>query len=166
VSVRHQGDFKRVPKEKVNYIDSSFYHLNSVTSATIPFFQHNDATRMLMSSNMQRQAVTLLKNEAPLVTSGLGVALLANSSLVIKAEKKGKVEYVDSQKITIKEGTKKEKTYRLSQLAVSNKNTLNFSFPLVKRGEKVEKGQMIACGNYADQGELALGYNLRVAYLC
>nr|CAG8584891.1 15453_t:CDS:10 [Entrophospora candida] len=133
VLVRHQGDFKQVPKEK-----------------------HNDATRMLMSSNMQRQSVTLLKNEAPLVASGLESTLLNNSLLVIKAEEKGKVEYVDSHQIIIKESNKKEKTYRLNQSVVSNKNILNYSCPLVKKGEKVEKGQMIACGNYADQGELAL----------
>jgi len=165
VLVRHQGEFLRVAKERVDYIDSSFYHLNSITSATIPFFQHNDATRMLMATNMQRQAVTLLKSQDPLVASGAEASLLNNSPLVVTAEEKGVVEYVDSQQIIIKEASQK-KTYQLGQLVVSNKNILNFSFPLVKKGEKVEKGQMIACGNYGNNGELSLGYNLRVAYLC
>ncbi|CAG8654249.1 5021_t:CDS:2, partial [Ambispora gerdemannii] len=162
----HQESFVRVPKEKLDFIYSSFYHLNSVTSATIPFFQHNDATRMLMAANMQRQAVTLLKSQEPLVASGIEASLLNNSPLVVKAEEKGVVEYVDSRQIVIKEKNKEKKTYELEQLVVSNKNVLNFSLPLVKKGDKVESGQMLACGNYANNNELSLGYNLRVAYLC
>jgi len=166
VLVRHAEEFVLVSKEKIDYIDSSFYQLNSITSATIPFFQHNDATRMLKATNMQRQAVTLLKNQEPLVASGVEANLLNNSSLVVKAEEKGLVEYVDSQQIIIKESSKTKRTYELKQLVASNKNILNFSQPLVKKGEKVEKDQMLAHGNYANNGELALGYNLRVAYLC
>lgn len=162
----HQENFVRIPKEKLDFIYSSFYHLNSVTSATIPFFQHNDATRMLMATNMQRQAVTLLKSQEPLVASGIEASLLNNSPLVVKVEEKGVVEYVDSRQIVIKEKNKEKKTYELEQLVVSNKNVLNFSLPLVKKGDKVESGQMIACGNYANNNELSLGYNLRVAYLC
>jgi len=162
----HQENFVQIPKQKLDYIYSSFYHLNSVTSATIPFFHHNDATRMLMATNMQRQAVTLLKNQEPLVASGIEASLLNNSPLAVKAEEKGIVEYVDSQQIIIKEKNKEKKTYSLEQLVVSNKNILSFSLPLVKKGEQVEKGQMLACGNYANNGELSLGYNLRVAYLC
>ena len=74
----HQESFVRIPKEKLDFIYSSFYHLNSVTSATIPFFHHNDATRMLMATNMQRQAVTLLKSQEPLVASGIEAGLLNN----------------------------------------------------------------------------------------
>src|SRR4051812_204372 len=118
VLVCHQGNFVRVPKEKVDYIGSSFYHLNSITTATIPFFQHNDATRMLMASNMQRQAVTLLKNQEPLVASGIEANLLNNSSLVVKSVEKGRVEYVDSQKIIVEESNQKKRTYQLKQLAV------------------------------------------------
>ncbi|CAG8718185.1 2996_t:CDS:1, partial [Ambispora leptoticha] len=162
----HQENFVRVPKEKLDFIYSSFYHLNSVTSATIPFFHHNDATRMLMATNMQRQAVTLLKNQEPLVASGIEVSLLNNSPLVVKAEEQGTVEYVDSGQIIVKEKNKEKKTYQLEQLVVSNKNILNFSSPLVKKGDKVEKGQMIACGNHAHNGELSLGYNLRVGFFC
>ncbi|CAG8611931.1 6936_t:CDS:2, partial [Ambispora gerdemannii] len=128
VLTRYRGDFVRVPKEKVDYIDSSFYQLNSITSSTIPFFHHNDATRMLMASNMQRQAVTLSKSQVPLVASGIETSLLNNSPLVIKATAPGQVEYVDRQQVVL--------------------------------------GQIMAAGNYANNGELSLGYNLRVAYLC
>src|SRR6185437_15232190 len=162
----HQENFVRIPKEKLDFIYSSFYHLNSVTSATIPFFHHNDATRMLMAANMQRQAVTLLKNQEPLVASGIEAGLLDSSPLTVKAEEKGMVEYVDSCQIIVKEKNKEKKVYRLEQLVVSNKNVLNFSFPLVKKGDKVEKGQMLACGNHANNGELSLGYNLRVGFFC
>ncbi|CAG8568157.1 9109_t:CDS:2 [Paraglomus occultum] len=85
----HQENFVQIPKEKLDFIYISFYHLNSVTSATIPFFHHNDATRMLMATNMQRQAVTLLKNQEPLVASGIEASLLNNSPLAVKAEEKG-----------------------------------------------------------------------------
>ncbi|CAI2186245.1 3667_t:CDS:2, partial [Funneliformis geosporum] len=166
VLAMHQENFVRVPKEKLDFIYSSFYHLNSVTSATIPFFHHNDATRMLMATNMQRQAVTLLKNQEPLVSSGIEAGLLNNSPLAVKAEERGVVEYVDSSQIIVKEKNKGGKTYQLEQLVVSNKNILNFSFPLVKKGDKIEKGQMLAYGNYANHGELSLGYNLRVGFFC
>ncbi|CAG8448648.1 7895_t:CDS:2 [Racocetra fulgida] len=164
VMAMYQENFVRVSKEKINLIYSSFYHLSSVTGATIPFFHHNDATRMLMAINMQRQAVACLKNEEPLVASGIEASLLENSPLTVKAEEKGIVEYVDSQQIIIQEKNRKKKIYPLEQLVVSNKNTLGFSLPLVKKGESVSKGQMLACGNQASNGELSLGCNLRVAY--
>src|SRR5205085_6333231 len=108
----HQENFVQIPKQKLDFIYSSFYHLNSLTSATIPFFQHNDATRMLMAANMQRQAVTLLKSQEPLVASGIEASLLNNSPLAVKAEEKGVVEYVDSRQIVINEvKTKEKKTY-------------------------------------------------------
>ncbi|CAG8726793.1 24625_t:CDS:2, partial [Racocetra persica] len=160
----HQENFVRVPKEKINLIYSSFYHLNSVTGATIPFFNHNDATRMLMATNMQRQAITCLKNQEPLIASGIEANLLENSPLTVKAEEKGVVEYVDSQQIILKKN-KSKKIYPLEQLVVSNKNTLGFSLPLVKKGESVSKGQILACGNQASNGELSLGYNLRDAII-
>jgi DNA-directed RNA polymerase subunit beta len=164
--VRYQGNIITVPKEKIDYIDSSFYQISSLTSATIPFFHHNDATRMLMATNMQRQTVTLLKSQAPLVASGIEKSLLDNSSFLIKTQTDGEVEYQDSWRIVIREKNGTSKTYNLKQLVVSNKNVLNFSIPLVKKGEKVKKGQIIASGDYNQGGELALGYNLRVAYLC
>ncbi|MCE8158975.1 MAG: hypothetical protein I3270_00620 [Candidatus Moeniiplasma glomeromycotorum] len=164
--VRYQGDMVSIPREKIDYIDSSFYQLNSLTSATIPFFHHNDATRMLMATNMQRQAVTLLKSQAPLVASGIEKSLLDNSSLLVKAQADGEVEYQDSQQIIVKEKRGTKKVYHLKQLVVSNKNVLDFSVPWVKKGEKVKKEQILASGNYHQGGELSLGYNLRTAYLC
>ena len=166
VPVIYQGNFLIIPKEKVNYIYSSFHHLNSLTTAAIPFFSHNDATRILMAANMQRQALPLLVNQEPLVASGIEASLLKNSPLSINAEEKGQVKYVDSQKIIVKETNNKEKVYKLKQLVASNKNTLDSSLPLVKKGDKVEKGQTIACDKCFENRELALGYNLRVAYLC
>lgn len=165
VPALHQGKLIQVPKEKINYIYSSFHQLNSPTTATIPAFAHNDATRILMAANMQRQAVPLLINQEPLVASGIEASLFRNSPLTVKVEEQGQVEYVDSQEVIIKGTSKKKWTYKLQQLVVSNKNILNFSQPLVKKGEKVEKDQVIACGGYASNGELSLGYNLRVAYL-
>jgi DNA-directed RNA polymerase subunit beta len=109
--------------------------------------------------------VPLLINQDPLIASGIEASLFQNSPLTIKAKEKGQVEYVDSKQIIIKEG-KEKRIYELKQLIVSNKNTLSFSFPSVKKGEKIEKDQIIACGSYSSNNELALGYNLRVAYLC
>jgi len=119
-----------------------------------------------MAANMQRQALPLLVNQEPLVASGIEASLLKNSPLSINAEEKGQVKYVDSQKIIVKETNNKEKVYKLKQLVASNKNTLDSSLPLVKKGDKVEKGQTIACDKCFENRELALGYNLRVAYLC
>lgn len=115
---------------------------------------------------MQKQAIQLLVNEEPLVSSGIEYSLFKSSSSTVKAKAKGQVEYVDSQQIIVKESQKEARTYELKQLIVSNKNTLSFSSPLVKKGEKIEKGQIIACGSFAKNNELALGVNLRVAYFC
>jgi DNA-directed RNA polymerase subunit beta len=166
VATRYRGNFVSAPKEEVDYIDSSFYQLNSVASASIPFFSHNDASRMLMASGMIKQAVTLLKNESPLIASGIEQSLAKNCSLTVEAEKDGEVSYVDSKKIIIKEKGGEEREYDLKQMVVTNKNSLVFSFPLVKRGEKIKKGQIIANDSHTKDEELALGYNLRVAYCC
>jgi len=165
-----------VPKEKINFIDTSFYHLNSVNSSNIPFFQHNDSVRMLTASNMQKQAVILLKGEAPLVASGIESYLLNNASLTVKADSPGIVKYVDSEKIIVQsltgENTPQKKNsllvqeYPVNQFLITNTNNLLASVPLVKKGEEVKEGQIIACGNYHDQQELALGHNLRVAFMC
>ena len=175
VWARHQRKFVLVPKEKINFIDTSFYHLNSINSSSIPFFQHNDSVRMLTASNMQKQAVILLKGEAPLVASGIENYLLGNASLTVKSDSAGIVKYVDSEKIIIspektaqqkKDSYPNQEEYPISQFLITNTNNLLTSVPLVKEGEKVEKGQIIACGNYHDQQELVLGHNLRVAFMC
>ena len=150
-----------MPKEKINLIDSSFYNLNSINSSSIPLFQHNDSTRMLMAANMQKQAVVLLKSEAPLVASGIEHYLLNNAPLTVKANSAGTVNYVDSEKIIID-----QQEYLIKQFQVSNTNSLLTSVPIVEKGEVVQTGQIIACGTYQEQQELALGQNLRVAFMC
>ncbi len=162
---RHKNDFVQVKPTDLDYIDSSFYHLNSVNSASIPFFQHNDSTRMLMACNMQKQAVVLLKNEVPFVATGTETSLLNNSALNVFSRTSGEVEYVDSQKIVVNsEG--EQVVYNLKQFVVSNKNNLFLSLPQVKKGMKVTEGQLLAYGNYGNRRELSLGYNLRVAFMC
>jgi DNA-directed RNA polymerase subunit beta len=150
-----------VPKEKINFIDSSFYNLNSVNSSSIPLFQHNDSTRMLMAANMQKQAVIPLKGEAPLIASGIEHYLLSNAPLTIKANSAGIVNYVDSEKIVIN-----QQEYLIRQFQVSNTNSLLTLVPIVEKGETVQAEQIIACGNYQEEQELALGQNLRVAFMC
>lgn len=158
--VRHQHKFIWSSLEEVDYIDSSFYHLNSVNSANISFFSHNDSARMLMAANMQKQALVLLRGESPLVGSGTEEFLLNNSFLSVRSLKEGKVDYVDSEKIVI--GADK---YPLEQFTISNTNNLLTSFPLVKKGEKVKKNQLIAAGNHSENGELAIGHNPRIAFM-
>jgi len=114
-----------------------------------------------MAANMQKQAVILLKSEAPLVASGIEHYLLSNSPLTIKASYSGTVNYVDSEKIVID-----RQEYSIKQFQISNTNSLLTSVPVVEKGEIVQAEQIIACGSYQEQQELALGQNLRVAFMC
>jgi DNA-directed RNA polymerase beta subunit len=165
---RYRDGFIWVTEDKINYIDTSFYQLNSITSSSIPFFQHNDAARMLMATNMQRQAVPILINQEPLISSGVEANVGVNTALVVRSKTKGVVAYADSQKIIIQEDEngKSQHTYLLKQLVASNKNVLDLSFPIVKKGDLIEENQIIANGSYTKNNELSLGYNLRVAYCC
>lgn len=162
---RHNNIFVSISPNKLDYIDSSFYHLNSINSASIPFFQHNDSTRMLMACNMQKQAVVLLTNEAPFVATGTEASLLDNSSLNVFSENSGEVEYVDSRKIIIKEDDGNKSVYDVKQFVVSNKNNLFLSLPQVKKGDKIKRNQLLSYGNYGNNRELSLGHNLRVAFM-
>jgi len=124
---------------------------------------------MLMASNMQKQAVVLLKGEAPLVASGVESYLLDNAFLTVKASSAGTVKYVDSEKIVINHSSsagEKQQEYPINQFIVTNANNLLTSTPTVKKGEQVQAGQIISCGNYQEKQELALGQNLRVAFMC
>ena len=123
---------------------------------------------MLMAANMQKQTVILLKGEAPLVASGVESYLLDSASLTVKANAAGTVQYVDSEKIIINHSSsgQKKKEYSINQFVVSNTNNLLTSVPVVKTGEQVQAGQIIACGSYQEQQELALGQNTRVAFMC
>ncbi len=173
VFCRHRGDFPQVSPEQVDYMDVSPKQLVSVAAALIPFLEHDDANRALMGSNMQRQAVPLLKAEAPLVGTGLEAVTARNSGTVVRAEREGVVEYSDSEMIRIR--TKKTKqdnpfrsdedVYVLKKYTRSNQNTCINQRPVVEKGDKVGAGDIIADGPATDKGELALGRNVLVSFL-
>ncbi len=176
VLARHRGDFPRVEPQKVDYMDVSPKQLVSVAAALVPFLEHDDANRALMGSNMQRQAVPLLKNEAPLVGTGLEAVTALNAGTVVKADRSGEVEQADSTIIRVRYTPKskdknanpfraEEDVYYLKKFVRSNQNTCINQKPIVKKGDKVEAGQIIADGPATDHGELALGRNVLVAFM-
>ncbi len=164
VSCRHRGDFPQVPPEQVEYMDVSPKQLVSVAASLIPFLEHDDANRALMGSNMQRQAVPLMKTEAPIVGTGMEAKVAKDSGAVVVAKEAGEVVYVDAKKIVIK-GKSGEVVYNLSKFQRSNTNTCINQKPIVKLGQKVRKGDVIADGQATADGELALGKNLLVAFM-
>lgn len=165
--VFYKGKIIIVEREKINYIFSSFYQLNSFSTSAIPFFEKNDPTRTLMAANLNKQALPTFCNQEPLILSGVESSLFSNSSLTIKSDVEGIVDYVDSSKIIIKGDNNKKFFHEIPQLAVSNKNIVNFSRTLVKKNDFVKKDQAISCGFYfSDNKILSLGYNLKVAYMC
>jgi len=176
VSARQEGDFILAPRANVNYMDVSPMQLISVAASLIPFLENDDANRALMGSNMQRQAVPLLVTEAPLVGTGMEVVVARDSGTVVVAENAGEVISADASRIVIrseKTGWKKGPRYLeakvdiypLSKYQRSNQNTCINQRPLVSTGDKVHKGDVIADGPSTDQGELALGRNLLVAFM-
>ncbi|MBU0697445.1 MAG: DNA-directed RNA polymerase subunit beta [Bacteroidetes bacterium] len=175
VKARYEGDFPVIDPEKLDYIDIAPNQITSIAASLIPFLEHDDANRALMGSNMQRQAVPLLRPQAPIVGTGLEGRVARDSRTLINAEGNGVVEYVDANKITIKyerndddrlvsfEG--ESKSYDLIKFKKTNQSTCINLKPIVKKGQKVEKGQVL-CEGYATQdGELALGINLKVAFM-
>ena len=175
VIVREEGDFPVVNNKEVNYMDVSANQIASISASLIPFLEHDDANRALMGSNMMRQAVPLLKPEAPIVGTGLERRIAKDSRILINAEGKGVVVYVDAEKITIKyDRTEEErmvsfdvdeKVYNLIKFQKTNQGTTINLKPIVKKGDRVENGQVL-CEGYATQnGELALGRNLKVAFM-
>ena len=173
VLCRHRGDFPQVGPDQVDYMDVSTKQLVSVAAALIPFLEHDDANRALMGSNMQRQAVPLLRTDSPLVGTGLEYVTALNSGTIIRAEREGVVEQADSEVIRIKVKRGKndnpfradEDVYVLKKYMRSNQNTCINQRPIVQKGDKVEAGQIIADGPATDKGELALGRNVLVAFL-
>ncbi len=173
VLCRHRGDFPQASPDGVDYMDISTKQLVSVAAALIPFLEHDDANRALMGSNMQRQAVPLLKTDSPFVGTGLEHVTARNSGTVVRAERAGVVEYADGEVIRIR--TKKNKkdnpfrsdedVYELKKYVRSNQNTCITQRPIVSKGDKVEAGQIIGDGPATDNGELALGRNVLVAFL-
>ncbi|MBQ6470798.1 MAG: DNA-directed RNA polymerase subunit beta [Victivallales bacterium] len=174
VWARTKGDFGEYPRELVSYIDVSPKQLISAAAGLIPFLEHDDANRALMGANMQRQAVPLLKAQRPIVGTGLEEAVARYSRAVVSAEEDGIVAASDAHRvITTKDGLPPEetkypesvRTYNLYKFLRSNASTLVNQHPIVKRGDAVVKGQAIADGACTDQGELALGRNVNVAYM-
>jgi len=174
VLARFRGDSGEFPREKVQFMDVSPKQLVSAAAGLIPFLEHDDANRALMGSNMQRQAVPLLKAEAPLVGTGLETTVARDSRTVVCAEEDGIVVEADASHIvTTPDGKPRKKTrskkgvrvYELAKFMRSNASTLINQRPIVRTGEKVKKGQIIADGASTDNGELALGRNVLVAFM-
>ena len=164
VPVRYNKDNMIVPREKVDYIDVSPSQIVSVTTSMIPFMEHDDANRTLMGANMQRQAVPLMITEAPIVGTGVEAAIARDSGCSVVCDIDGVVEYVDAKKIIVK-GLEEKRTYELVSYQRSNNETCYNQRPIVKKGEQVHKGEIIADGPSTDKGEIGLGKNLVVAFM-
>jgi DNA-directed RNA polymerase subunit beta len=159
------GEVDLVPGDEVDYMDVSPRQMVSVASAMIPFLEHDDANRALMGANMQRQAVPLLRSEAPLVGTGMELRAAVDAADVVVADKPGVVEELSADYITIMADDGTRNTYRLAKFARSNQGTSFNQKPIVYEGEHVEAGQVIADGPSTDRGEMALGKNLLVAFM-
>ena len=162
---RKGGEVDSVPPEEVDYMDVSPKQIVSVAAALIPFLEHDDANRALMGANMQRQAVPLLRAEAPLVGTGVEFRAAVDAGDVVLAEEAGVVEEVSADEIVVRERTGSLRTYRLMKFRRSNQGTCLNQKPIVRVGDRVQRGQVIADGPSTDHGELALGKNLIVAYM-
>ena len=163
VAARYRGETIMTTPDKVDYIDVSPQQVVSITTSCIPFLEHDDATRALMGSNMQRQAVPLLTTEAPYVGTGVEWIAARDSGSTIVAKADGVVSYVDARKIVVK-NKGGEDTYYLSDFMASNQNTCFHHRPIVRVGDKVLRNTVIADGPSTNNGELALGKNLVVAF--
>ena len=164
IIVRINGDNEIVPREQVDYIDVSPSQIVSITTSCIPFLEYDDAHRALMGANMQRQAVPLLQAEAPIVGTGVEYIAARDSGSTIVAKADGVVEYADSLKIIVKTAKDKD-TYYLANYERSNAASCVNHVPIVKKGDKIHRGQVIADGPSTKDGELALGKNMTVAFM-
>ena len=175
VIARMEGDFPVVESKSIHYTDVAPNQISSISASLIPFLEHDDANRALMGSNMMRQAVPLMRAESPIVGTGLERQVASDSRVLINAEGEGVVEYVDANKITVSyDRTDEErlvsfdgdaKTYKLIKFRKTNQSTSINLRPIVKKGDRVTKGQVL-CQGYATQaGELALGRNMKVAFM-
>jgi DNA-directed RNA polymerase subunit beta len=175
IKARYQGDFPVLEPEKIDLMDIAPNQIASIAASLIPFLEHDDANRALMGSNMQRQAVPLLRPEAPIVGTGLEGLVARDSRVLINAEEDGVVEYVDANEIVIRCSRKENeklisfeddiKTYRLTKFQKTNQSTCMNLKPIVVKGQKVKKGQVLCEGYATKNGELALGRNLKVAFM-
>jgi DNA-directed RNA polymerase subunit beta len=162
---RRGGDVASVSPEEVDYMDVAPLQTVSVATALIPFLEHDDANRALMGANMQRQAVPLLRSQAPYVGTGMEFRAATDTGDVLLARTSGTVERVVAGKITVRSETGELDEYRLRKFARSNQGTCVNQRPLVTEGERVEAGTVLADGSSTDEGELALGKNLLVAFM-
>ncbi|MCH2230908.1 MAG: DNA-directed RNA polymerase subunit beta [Crocinitomicaceae bacterium] len=175
VKARFGHDFPVIDPKEISLMDVGANQIASIAASSIPFLEHDDANRALMGSNMQRQAVPLLKPNSPIVGTGIEELVAKDSRVLINAEGTGVVEYVDAKEIVIKYNwTKEDKLvsfdgevthYPLTKFAKTNQGTCINLKPIVKKGDKVEKGQVLCEGYATQQGELALGQNLKVAFM-
>ncbi len=175
IKARYEGDFPMLEPEKLDFMDIAPNQIVSIAASMIPFLEHNDANRALMGSNMQRQAVPLLRPQAPIVGTGLEGRVARDSRTLIVAEGKGIVEYVDANEIRVRyEQSETEKlinfgndskSYKLIKFRRTNQNTCINLKPIVRKGDRVEKGQVLCEGYATEGGELALGRNLKVAFM-
>ncbi len=175
VKARYEGDFPVVEPDKLHLMDVAPNQIASIAASLIPFLEHDDANRALMGSNMQRQAVPLLRPQAPIVGTGLEPLVARDSRVLINAEGEGVVEYVDANEIVIRYNrTDSErlisfdediKRYSLTKFRKTNQSTCINLKPIVKKGEKVTKGQVLCEGYATENGELALGRNMKVAFM-
>ena len=175
VIARDQADFPVVTPDQINYTDVAPNQIASISASLIPFLEHDDANRALMGSNMMRQAVPLLRPESPIVGTGLERQVASDSRVLINAEGDGVVEYVDANKITIKYDLTEEerlvrfeedtKSYNLIKFRKTNQGSCINLKPIVKKGDRVVKGQVLSQGYATEKGELALGRNMKVAFM-
>ena len=175
VIAREEGDFPVVNPDEINYMDVAPNQIASISASLIPFLEHDDANRALMGSNMMRQAVPLLRPESPIVGTGLERRVAKDSRILINAEGAGIVEYVDANKITIKYDRSEEEkmvsfdsdevSYNLIKFRKTNQGTSINLKPIVERGDRVTEGQVLCEGYATQKGELALGRNMKVAFM-
>jgi len=173
ISARHYGEFKLIPKDQIHYIDVSPKQLVSLSTSLIPFLEHDDANRALMGSNMQRQAVPLLKPEAPLVGTGIEHMVAKGSGDVVICRRPGVVEFVDAERILIRVDARDDEKsydvgtdlYLLTKFLRTNQNTCLNHRPIVRKGDRVEAGQILADTSCTDRGEISLGRNVLCAFM-
>ncbi|MCZ6640995.1 MAG: DNA-directed RNA polymerase subunit beta [Gammaproteobacteria bacterium] len=172
VDVRHQNEFQKTSSDNVNYMDVSPKQVVSVAASLIPFLEHDDANRALMGSNMQRQAVPTIRTEKPLVGTGMERSVARDSGVCVIANRGGTVDIVDAGRIVVRVADAETEAgeagvdiYNLTKFTRSNQNTCINQRPLVKPGDRISKGDILADGPSCDMGELALGQNMRIAFM-
>jgi len=165
IEARKGGEPAVVKRDEIDFIDASTYQMFSAATAMIPFVDHDDANRALMGSNMQKQATPVLIPEAPLVSTGIEEHAARNTGRLIIALESGVVSYADARRIVIEDAKGKKQEYKLSGLTQTNQNSAFSQRPLVSTGDKVKKGDVLADASSSDQGQMALGQNVRVAFM-